>query len=530
MFGSLKTRAWSVSVLLLGAGLAVGGPAAAASWIVDAESNCGTSNTFSRPNERIRWYGECDAGKLTGQGVLIWYNGDVEIERNEGRFRNGEFDGTVVTTYPDGKSIFGDYQDGVRNGRFVIVQADGSHSELFFATGVEQSRRALSELEAREWRAGVKEPWIRNILAAIIPVGGVGGASAVISAPVIQPPAQPAAVAPAFAVEQPVAVARQARTSPGGQTARLYVEGGQLKVYEPAAGQQVASFQPANLAVPVNQYGALPSSTNAQLDPNDQYYPNKDGILVKVQEAPAPAPVNVYPASRPALPAPAVPEVRVITSAVNDVPAQPVVPQPAPQQSLPSPPAAAGHQTADALFEKAFRYERAGQFYDAEQTYTQILMQYPSAPSAMLANARLDQLTERTKASSVRIEPQATAQSYQAPSPPTRVVAVNAPRPSRDQRAESGYGISAPRLAYNSPALNRPVCTRSGLYEDGAKWCGIVVEDQLNFYRIKVSNVTLPSFGMVGLDRSTCTGNTFLNWFSRGASVKVPKTCMEFAQ
>ena len=110
------------------------------------------------------------------------------------------------------------------------------------------------------------------------------------------------------------------------------------------------------------------------------------------------------------------------------------------------------------------------------------------------------------------------------------MVAVNAPRPRREERAEGGYGISAPRLAYNSPALNRPMCSRKGLYENDAQWCGIVVEDQQRFYRIKVADVKLPSFGMIGLDRSTCTGNTFLNWFSRGATVLVPKQCMEFSK
>jgi len=101
-------------------------PAGASTWIADERSGCGTSNNFAKPNEWIRWYGDCVDGKLDGHGVLTWFHGDREIEQNEGNFRNGEFDGVVVTSYPDGKSIVGRYRNGIRHGRFVIVRSNGA--------------------------------------------------------------------------------------------------------------------------------------------------------------------------------------------------------------------------------------------------------------------------------------------------------------------------------------------------------------------------------------------------------------------
>ena len=72
-------------------------PANAAEWIVDPSTGCGTTSLFAEEDESIRWYGACREGKLDGPGVLIWYQGGIESERDEGSFRDGELEGQAVT-------------------------------------------------------------------------------------------------------------------------------------------------------------------------------------------------------------------------------------------------------------------------------------------------------------------------------------------------------------------------------------------------------------------------------------------------
>ncbi len=105
-----------------------------------------------------------------------------------------------------------------------------------------------------------------------------------------------------------------------------------------------------------------------------------------------------------------------------------------------------------------------------------------------------------------------------------RVVAVNSPVPARAAtRANPHQSLNT-----DSPDLHRRVCTRPGLYDNGAKWCGTIRRDEGQYIRVDVADVELPRFGTIGISRSVCSGNTFLNWFSRGSQVLVPKTCMAF--
>jgi hypothetical protein len=188
----------------------------------------------------------------------------------------------------------------------------------------------------------------------------------------------------------------------------------------------------------------------------------------------------------------------------------------------------------DSLFKAAYQMERAGQLFEAEQLYERLLMHHPSAPAAQLANSRLGELRQARR-QDVRDSVQeaslasATGQAEQIPAgPASRVVAVNSAVPPVDPASPAARTSRATALNYATPELHRRACTREGLYEDGARWCGAIRRDEGRFYRIEVEDVRLPRFGTIGISRSPCTGNTFLNWFSRGSLVRVPKECMEF--
>ncbi|MEE8332337.1 MAG: hypothetical protein V3R85_00700 [Alphaproteobacteria bacterium] len=139
---------------LMVAGALFAGPLAAAEGlsITDPVSRCGTTSSFSTPGENIRWYGECSDGKLSGKGTLIWYNGQIETERNEGTFRQGEFHGNVLTSFPDGRAVYGQYWTGVRHGYFLVVQADRNAQKATYEKGKLKSSKQLSAAEARDWR------------------------------------------------------------------------------------------------------------------------------------------------------------------------------------------------------------------------------------------------------------------------------------------------------------------------------------------------------------------------------------------
>ena len=190
--------------------------------------------------------------------------------------------------------------------------------------------------------------------------------------------------------------------------------------------------------------------------------------------------------------------------------------------------AVAGTGAADTLFSQGYQLERTGRFYEAEQTYQQVLLNYPSAPSAMLANARLASLRQDVRRSAVQIA--TTPQPSIASRAGSLVVAVNSPFPPPSQLPAGLLPVYDHGIVNNSRALYRNVCSREGLYEADSGWCGVVTRDESQHYLVEVRDIRLKGFGTIGITRSTCTGNTFLTWFSRGATIRVPKQCVSFIQ
>ncbi len=457
------TGVFTVAVLGLGAATLAGAVTAAErdKWIVDESSGCGTSNPFPSPEESIKWFGECKDGRLHGRGTLIWYRGNAETERNDGTFKDGELHGEAIITYPDGHVIVGQYNAGRRHGRFITVTPDGTHIEASYRNGKPASQRTLGPGQVAAWK---RERAAR--LAASLPEGPPR-------------PAQWAAPSPASAPRPSTRPANRAVASNGSAAA---------VPARPVAprGTNVAPRSTARFAtLPVR---GRPSATELA-----RYYAGAGGVATGYHGAVTPArpPAAFAPLLRP-----------------PDGTAKPLVD--------PAPPAAtAPHDAAEAdkLFTKGYRSERAGRFVEAEGIYERILMQFPSAQSAVLANTRLDALRNRNGADGGTRGGGA------------RGVAVYAPNPVR-QYGGRGSRVDRASRYKESADIGRRVCTLGGLYEDGARWCGVIIGDESSHFRVEVRRVELPGFGTVGIGRSTCTGNTFINWFSRGASIRVPKQCL----
>ena len=558
-----------------------------AGWIVDPATNCATSNPFAQPDEEIRWFGACENGRLSGRGTLVWYVEGIETERNDGTFRNGEFHGEVVTTYPDGEVIVGTYIDGVRDGAFTVIGVDGKHLRANYRNGelLDESEMTVAQAETwREQRLGAypgvllaqaaseapqvtaSTPAANSQVVASVPVEPRAMAMILARDETPPPPSPALQLARADATDSVVRRDSPASAAPGSSAretalplpAPVDAYANRTSHVSQALGVQVAALatptraaQPVMPAAPVPaveaattlappplmprtsfaatgtiliagdgraepidvvQARAEPIRLAAAADPREALRIRGDGAGALAQEyagREGPWVISANSAA-PVLSAPPMGRAPVAPVAVAAAAPSPVTSQPS----------ASGN--ADSLFSTAYRLELDGRYADAERQYHDILVSYPSAPAALLANARLEAL-QRARGT-VQIAQAAPATQRQN----EYVVSANSPAPRYSGLPPTGT-TGNPALALESPLINRTVCSQNGLYANDARWCGIVTFDEGEFMRVEVTDVRLNAFGQIGITRSACTGNTFLTWFSRGTSVRVPKRCMTVA-
>ena len=547
-------------------------------WIADPVSNCATSNPFARADEEIRWFGVCGDGRLSGQGTLVWYIEGIESERNEGTFRGGEFHGQIITTYPDGEVIVGFYADGVREGDFTVISATGTHIRATFRGGELTSEAEMTVTQVDTWRnqrassypgvllaqAASQPPQVsasspsanRQVVAdaPAAPPQVMAALLASASAPRLAPTVQLARVdasdrigiRPAntgarirretTAFVAPVAVPIFSGSAYAGRTAHVTLAlGGAIQVAAlgtapPTSAQAIhsgASFVAPRLAarttfaatVPVliardgraQPFGAtqVAQRTPVRLDTPTrgrealridrssirslaQRYAGRDGSWVIGARGGTPQDVTPQLVRAPVAPIAVMP-----SRGATPIAASPVT------------------TTADVLFSSAYQLELQGRYAGAERLYHDLLVAHPSSPTALLANARLESLRQS----------RGTAQAA-SPRQSEYVVSANSPSPRYSGLPLRGTAGN-PALALESGLINKTVCSQNGLYGNDARWCGIVTFDEGKFMRVEVTDIKVNGFGQIGITRSTCTGNTFLTWFSRGTSIRVPKRCMQ---
>ena len=124
-------------------------------WLKDPISGCAVWNSDSKGNETISWSGECQDGKASGYGVLVWledgrivgrFKGtmaegkaegrgklDFEVEDGfahyDGDFKNSEMHGRGVLVFPDKSRAEGDFKHDKMNGTIKATIADGGSYE-----------------------------------------------------------------------------------------------------------------------------------------------------------------------------------------------------------------------------------------------------------------------------------------------------------------------------------------------------------------------------------------------------------------
>lgn len=531
--GHAETARCALTAALIAAGALLAQPAAAAKgrWIVDPVSGCGTTSEFSSPSENIRWYGGCRDGKLDGKGVLIWYNGQIETERNDGTFRQGEFHGDVLTTFPDGRAVYGQYWTGVRHGDFLVLLRDGRAVRATYEKGRLISRRQVSAAEARDWQ------WRRQQrLAGFQP------------APTPQPAAAPAMRVAQARTPAPVPAVRE-ETSFWSQINPL--NWGILGFFSGLFGGD-DNDEPAmaRTAAPPRRQMAAPAPVRAPAPARaPSFQPADIEPAAGPMPAPAPGPAwgtgydmdrmldepHPFAGRNGAWLAPAMPVQTgyqpVPTLASRRAPASwnkvQLAAYGAASQAY-APPGVLPAQAADELFLQGYGLESQGDIGGAAATYQQVITRYPATRGANLARARLNLLRRiqaRARAPAPAARPAGAPAVVQGGA---QIVATNTPFPQA--AAASSIGDSrALSMFTNSPWLQQNVCTRKGIYEGKTGWCGRVLRDDGNYLLVEVQDVRLFGFGTIGISRSTCTGGTLLTWFSRGTTIRVPKQCLTAA-
>lgn len=146
--------------------------------------------------------------------------------------------------------------------------------------------------------------------------------------------------------------------------------------------------------------------------------------------------------------------------------------------------------TPEQRFVQAFAAEQAGRTAQAAAAYSELAAQYPYTESASLAGERLAMLTVAT--------PVAARARPAAPATPEPATSMN----------------------------GKYVCTVPGLFDNGSKWCGVVRNANPAYLSVEVKQVNAAGIFNIGFTRAPCTGNTFINYFSRGIRVSVPRNCM----
>ena len=583
--GAAAIGATLISSLCLAAPLA----AAEGAFLVDPNTRCGTISPFYVAGESIRWFGACRDGRLEGPGTLIWYRNQVEFERNVGTFKDGEFEGSVVTTFPDGQVVYGRYTAGARNGDFMVVRQDGSKIAAVYESGALKSQRHLDDAEAAQWAKRNAVP-----AAAYSQTAQVAKQSQPALPQAQTAPQRQVAVTPQVApARQMIAPARQVR--PARRAAPVSAEGDEQGwigsffsvlnplnwgLFDAMAGlfggstaeiEQQPRASSVRAAAPV-QLAATPRPTaprvmapvaSSQL--TDQ--PRQSAvqpIARQVAVAPQPALPVVQPA--PAYQPPAIVErtsnatlygkvydmrallaepypLARMPNAKASIPVIPSAglapgvgyqnavyagPLPAAQPWRPNGALTARTEIADSLFAQAYEAERQGDRARATSIYEQVLLRHPSAPSASIANDRLKILraagTQVAYAGAGQQDDQLAVAGSGA-----RVIAMNHPYPP-PYRSPVDSSASAAGGFYGSPLINHEVCTRDGLYDSNAKWCGIVRRDDGDRLLVEVRDVRVHGFGMFGITRSTCTGGQMLTWFSRNTTISVPRQCLTAIQ
>ena len=133
-------------------------PALAQDGFIRDEKGCKVSNPAPKPNESVKWSGNCVEGYADGKGVLQWYVDGVPSTRYEGTIRGGVLSGKGKLSMPNGASYEGEWLAGKQAGKGVQVMPDGTRYEGEWKNGQPDGhgmlRNSAGETVEGDWKDG----------------------------------------------------------------------------------------------------------------------------------------------------------------------------------------------------------------------------------------------------------------------------------------------------------------------------------------------------------------------------------------
>ena len=107
----------------------------AGSWITAENVDCKIWHPDPEQHQKVRWRGECENGKASGDGVAEWYLHQRPPDLCECSFVNGKAEGTGIFRWMDGVTYVGEFKAGVIEGKGFIKYPDNEMYEGDFKNG-----------------------------------------------------------------------------------------------------------------------------------------------------------------------------------------------------------------------------------------------------------------------------------------------------------------------------------------------------------------------------------------------------------
>ncbi len=110
-------------------------PAMAGSWITAENTDCKLWHPNPDNQQKVRWGGECEHGKASGDGVAEWYLYQQPPDLCECSFVDGKAEGSGIYRWVDGATYVGEFKGGIIEGKGFIRYPDNEMYEGEFKNG-----------------------------------------------------------------------------------------------------------------------------------------------------------------------------------------------------------------------------------------------------------------------------------------------------------------------------------------------------------------------------------------------------------
>ncbi len=126
-------------------------------WISDPRNGCAVWNAAPQGLERIEWSGSCVRGKAQGAGLLQWYSDDRPADRYEGTYEIGKMHGQGILTYANGDLYKGGFRDDEKDGLGLQTWAKGNRYEGTYRAGKEDGHGVHIWANGRRYEGDFQE-------------------------------------------------------------------------------------------------------------------------------------------------------------------------------------------------------------------------------------------------------------------------------------------------------------------------------------------------------------------------------------